>query len=241
MADLAGQRTFLEMQTELASIWLVQSGLSTTSYPTLVTAKLLLNKYLKIFCSKYEWLWVTKSTTINTASGTTLLTMPDLVRKVGKFQIRANGRDLVYMTMMEFERMFPLGWTNVTNTQPIYYIEAQPAANGAIQFNLFPTPDATYTISYDYLARFTPMSADADVPVIPPEWDNFILWRAAMEGLIMLGDVRASSFKGMADELEAQAWLDNEKLLNKQLSWVDAPEMQTFGMWPGQATPYLPG
>lgn len=240
MANLAGQQTFLQMQNTCGAIWLEQTALGTQTYPTLATCKELLNRYMKILISKYEFVWVGKSTTINTVAGTKLLTMPDLVRKVGKLQIQANGRDLIYKTQYEFAQDYPMGWTGTTNSQPLFYIETDPASNNAIQFNLFPTPDAIYSISYDYLTRTAAMSADSDVPIVPPEWDSWLIWRAASEGLTMLGDPRSAVYKGMADELEGQMWLDNEKFLNHQTSIMPAPDGNGFGNWPGQYMPYKP-
>lgn len=240
MANLAGQQTFLQMQNTCGAVWLEQTALSTSTYPTLATCKELLNKYMKILISKYPFVWIGKSSTIATVAGTKLLTMPDLVRKVGKFQIQANGADLTYLTQFEFETMFPMGWTNITNSRPIYYIETDPASNNAIQFNLFPTPDAIYTIAYDYQTRAAAMSADADVPIVPPEWDNWIIWRAIAEGLMMLGDPRSASYKGMADELEGQMWLDDQTFLNRESSVMEAPGNMSYGLRPGQYLPYIP-
>ena len=240
MANLAGQQTFLQMQNSCGAIWLNQTALSTTSYPTLATAKELLNRYMKIMLSKYDHVWVQKSSTIDTVGGTKLLTMPDLVRKVGKIQIQANGADLTYLTKFQFETMFPMGWTNITNSRPIYYIETDPASNNAVQFNLFPTPDTAYTLSYDYLTRAAALSGDTDIPITPPEWDSWLVWMAASEGLTMLGDPRAAAYRSMADQLEQQMWLDNETYLNSQQSVMDAPGNMSYGLRPGQYLPYIP-
>jgi len=240
MAALAGQQTFLQMQNSCGAIWLEQTALSTTTYPTLATCKELLNRYMKILIGKYPFVWVGAETTIATVASTTRLTMPDLVRKVATFQIRANGRNMTYLTRIEFERMFPMGWTNVGQSQPIYYVEAPPASNNAIQFDLFPTPDAIYTINYDYLTRAVAMSADGDYPVVPPEWDSWLVWRSVAEGLTMLGDPRATTYKAMADELESQMWLDNETYLNHQTSQMEAPSNSNYGLYPGQFLPYMP-
>lgn len=239
MANLAGQRTGAQILAAIGSILFQQTAASSSTYPTSTTILELMNRYYKTFVSKYEFLWSMKSTTINTVSGTTTLVMPDDVQKVYQMQIRANGRYLQYLPRKVFERMYPMGWTNVGNSQPVYYVEAAPASNNALQFDLFPTPDAVYTINYDYRARFTELAGSTEVPVIPPEFDMYLIYGPAMEALLMLGDDRAKAYADMLGDVETRAFLDNEKMFDYQQSFQDAPTAFEYGLRPGQVLPYL--
>jgi hypothetical protein len=240
MANLAGQRTGAQIVSAVDSILFNKTSGSANTYPTSTTILELINRYYKTFVDKYQFLWAMKSTTASTSSGVTLLTMPDDCIQVYQMQIRANGRYLQFLPRKTFERMFPAGWTSVGNSQPIYYVEAAPASNNAIQFDLFPTPDATYTINYDYRARFTPLVGSTEVSVIPPEYDMYLIYGPAMEGLIMLGDPRAKQYAELLDETDKRAWMANERLTDYQNSFSEAPTAYEYGLRPGQVLPYLP-
>lgn len=239
MANLAGQRTGAQIVSAVDAILFNKSSGSSTTYPTSTMILELINRYYKAFVDKYQFLWAMKSTTINTVAGTTGITMPDDVVQVYQMQIRANGRYLQFLPRKQFERDFPAGWTSVGNSQPIYYVEAAPASNNAIQFDLFPTPDAIYTINYDYRARFTPLAGSTEVSVIPPEYDMYLIYGPAVEGLLMQGDPRAKQFAELLEDADKRAWLANEKLTDYQNSFQEAPSVYGYGLRPGQVLPYL--
>lgn len=239
MANLSGQRTFEQMYQEVEQNILEQTVLSTSTYPTLATVKNILNKHYKIFVGKYKWEWAKKSTTLATVNGTTQITMPDDVAEVYQMQIRANSVDLKYMPREEFLKQFPAGWTNVGNSIPALYIPAAPASNNALQFDLWPTPNAIFTINYDYRARFTPMSATTDVPVIPPEYDPYLVHKTIAECMQMLGDPRWEYHEAIAASVLKDAWNDNEDQLNYIYTQRDFAGENAPGNQPGQLYPYI--
>lgn len=45
---------------------------------------------------------------------------------------------------------------------------------------LWPKPDAIYTVTGEYFKRAQEMTADADIPIIPQQFQKIILWKALM-------------------------------------------------------------
>jgi hypothetical protein len=135
-----------------------------------------------------------------------------------------------------FLQEVPGGWTNTGSGTPILYIPSAAASNNALQFDLWPTPDAVYTVSLDYRARFTPLAADGDYSILPPECEDALVYSAAAECLLMLGDDRATSFEQAGQRVMQQAWLTDEQELD-QLNSVRVPGIMSQG-YPGLIHPY---
>jgi hypothetical protein len=240
MANLAGQRTFKNIQDEIGYNLFADVAPSANTHPTLTHIKLVINKHYKEFYNRFRNLLNTKETTIATTGGQQYITMPDLVMEVLQMTIRANGCKLRYVPRKQFLDENPAGWTNVGQAQPTIYIPKEPASNNALQFDLYPTPDAVYSISYLYQSRCAELSADADVPLIQPEFDPYLVHASLAELLFMLGDERYKMHKMEAEAIYQRAWVKNEQTPDYIDSVKDYGTMAGGGYgWPGQVRPYL--
>ena len=236
MAALAGQRTFLEIQGDIAAIIGDGFSFSTTSYPTLTQAKQIINRHYKRFFAKRPWKWTQKSTTFTTSAGTVQYTMADDVMQEITLRIANIGVPLTKMSRERFLQEVPGGWTNTGSGTPILYMASSEASNNALRFDLWPTPDATYTVSLDYRARFTPLSGDSDYSIIPPEFEDVLVYGPAAEILLMLGDDRAGSFEQASQRVAQSAWLMDEQEMDS-LNGTRKPGVMSQG-YPGLMHPY---
>lgn len=236
MAALAGQRTFGEIQGDVAAILGDGFSFSTSSYPTLAQAKQIINRHYKRFVAKRPWKWTQKSTTFPTVAGTVQYTMADAVAQEITLRIANIGVPLTKMSREKFLQEVPGGWTNTGSGTPILYIPSAAATNNALQFDLWPTPDAVYTVSLDYRTRFTALSGDSDYSIVPPEYEDVLVYGPAAEILLMLGDDRAAAFEQASARVAQMAWLEDEQELD-QLNQLRAPGVMQQG-YPGLIHPY---
>lgn len=239
MAALNQQRTFLQLQNSVAQILFNNTAASSTTYPTDTAIKELINKWYKDFYYRYRFLWNTGSATMVTVAGTSLITMPDDVMEVTNMNIRSIIRMIRYITRQLMLNNYPAGWTGLGNAVPLWAVEAPPASNNAIQFDLWPAPDAIYTINLDYYKRPAVLSADGDYPVLPPEIDSILIHGPASEALMMLGDPRAEYHQKMVEKLTREAWLRNEQMASSENTFRSLSNENIGGSYPGLLQPYL--
>lgn len=241
MAALNQQQTFLEIQTAVAEILFNNTAASTTSYPTTSRIKALINKWYKYAYSQKScrYLWNTGATTVTATQNVQSILMPDDVMEVTNMNIRSLVRQIRPITRQLFLNKYPGGWTTITPSTPLWFVEAPPASNNALQFDLWPMPDSAYTINIDYYKRPAVLSADGDYPTIPPEFDMFLIYGPAMEGLIMLGDKRADIYKGLLDDLNKNLWLRNEQMAANENLQRSLADENIGGSYPGLLQPYI--
>lgn len=240
MANLPGQRTFTQIQEEIASVLFNQGSASTSTYPTTSMIQTSINKHYKKFYGTNRWMWDKKITTLATVAGTKNVVMADDVMEVTNMVIESLVRKLILYPREKFKSVAPGGWTNIGNAVPVYSVEAPPASNNAITFDLWPAPDAIYTLTIDYYARITPLSSGSDVSIIPPEFDDYLTQAPLAELLIMQGDQRAKYYKGEADKIIKAAWLRNENMAQGLNTWRDSATENLNVPWPGLVQPYAP-
>jgi hypothetical protein len=214
MAALSGQRTFLEIQGDIAAILGDGFAFGTTSYPTLTQAKQIINRHYKQFTSKRPWKWMQKSTTFNTVAGTTQYTLVDGVAEEITLRIANQSMPLNWISREQFLQQYPGGWTTTGNGLPTMYVPSAEASNNALQIDLWPTPDAVYTVTMDYRARAAPLAADGDYSVVPPEYEDALVFGPAAEMLTLLGDQRSAVYENKNKENYLAAWMEDERQLN---------------------------
>lgn len=212
MANLYGQRTLSQIETEIGQNLLGATSLSTSTYPTLAHVDQVINKHYKRVYSKYWPLWALKSSTFPTVDGTTNYTMPDTVQTILGMQVQGLAYRITHLDQQTFFQMYPMGWTNFGKAVPLYWINSTPAANNALTIDLFPTPNAAYTVSYQYIARFVELSGASDISVIPPEYDDILVHAPLAEFFTMLGDPRAAYHQGEADKINFRLWQQTETM-----------------------------
>lgn len=213
MAALNGQRTFAQIKAEIDSHVFIQSSNSTTTYPTTSMINNIVNKWYKRFVSKRKWLWLTAKGTVTASASTALLTMPDTVARVANLNIRSISANIPVYTRQSFLAEYPSGWNNTGEGIPIIAVENVPASNNAIQYELWPTPNANYTINYDGWLHVTPLSADGDYSIIPPEFEDVLVHGPVSEIFVMLKDERASYHQAEVDKIGERAFMQDEDMI----------------------------
>lgn len=213
MAALNGQRTFAQIKAEIDSWLFNQGSSSSTSYPTTTMINNVVNKWYKTFVSKRKYLWETTKGTVTASDGVALLTMPDTVRKIANLNIRNISANLPIYNRQRFLAEYPSGWNNTGNGIPIIAVENVPASNNAIQYELWPTPNQNYTINYDGWLHVTPLSADGDYSIIPPEYEPILIHGPVYEMFTMQKDDRWQWHKAQVDEIEKNCFMDNEDMV----------------------------
>lgn len=87
-------------------------------------------------------------------------------------------------------------------------------------FHLYPAPDTTYRFNFNYRRTLGTMSVDADVPIIPSDFHEAIVWRAVMLWATQRENpnkfqVAKSEYEALADQLrrdQLPEWTFNETL-----------------------------
>ena len=137
-----------------------------------------------------DWRWMRKSFTVNTvasdgayAYGDCTDTVSSAVitrftkwhRRTFKCYLSASGvgveYPLIWLEWERFRRLYRYG--TQTDGQPVHVSEDPTGA-----FVLGPKPDAVYVVSADYQIGPQVMTADADVPEMPSQYHNLIMYEA---------------------------------------------------------------
>lgn len=218
MANLAGQRTFVQIQNEIGQNLFADVALSTTTHPTLAHTQQVINKHYKRFTDQFRNLIAIKETTFNTVAGTTDYAMDDTAAEVLQMAIRSLSQKISYISRLDFLNSIQAGWTGTGQGVPYLYMPAPAASNNALKFSLYPTPADAYTVTYQYVARPTALSSDSDVPVIQPEYDPYLVHAPLYELMSMLGDPRAVFHKEQMELIWRHAWKRNQELADSMAS-----------------------
>jgi hypothetical protein len=215
MAALNGQRTLAQIIAEIDSHLFNQGSSSATSYPTQAMIIRAINKHYMRFASLRQWQWKTVDGTINTVAGIARIAMPDALSIPTNLNIRNIGQNIAVKTRQAFLANYPFGWTNVGNGIPVIAVEAPPAANNARQYDLWPAPDAIYTINYDGFLHVTPLATPAtDISIIPPEYEDYLIHAPLGELFTMRNDAARSQYhQKEAKEISDRAFLENEQMI----------------------------
>lgn len=183
--------TFLELAGDLRR----EAGINGTGPSTVVSqtgemqrvVEWILTAYRTIQNLHHNWLFLQNDFSFNTVAATQTYTpttagCPELGRwKDDTFQyyltsVGVNGQqDLMFVPWDDFSAYYLRGSLQ-TQSGPPDVITIRP--NRSLM--LWPIPDAIYTISGEYYKRAQTMAADADEPLIPPEFQDAIVWRALM-------------------------------------------------------------
>lgn len=223
---LPGQKTFVQIQAQLGSQILgTQAGTTpyfdTTTRPTLAEAKQLINDAYRELVSKAEWWFLFRELTFATVVGqTTPYGLDQTADEVMWMTIPAKQLKLSWMANSDWKVIFPGGYTNMANMLPTFYIPAPPdSTTNVLQFNLGPGPaDQIYTVRYGFKVRVTDLSADSDVPVVRPEWQDVIILGAKIKIFDWLGDMaRVQETKALYDERLRQMWKFDQE--TEESSW----------------------
>lgn len=214
MAALDGQKTFLEIQTELAD---EIGGVTVANLvrPTLTVLKRIINDAERDLCSMWDWSWLYREYSFPTvANQETAYAMDDDCAEVLWMAVPAQQARITWLSMSDWEALYPGRYNSVGPARPWNYIEAPNGSNNGLQYFLFPDADQVYTVTYGAKLRVGNLSADADYPVIPVDWQGMLLAKAKVKYLQYLGvsstDPRMKNYAQLAQDIYQQAWMNDQ-------------------------------
>lgn len=154
------------------------------------------------------------STSFTTSNGTRLYNIPT-AEAYGVFEWSfenetENDSPLEFATR-EWVKRTDARFDEATGKPSHVYLEGS-------QFGLWPIPDGTYTIKFDYSSKVTRLSATSDTFVVPDDWVRYIEKKAeaVYKGLKGFNDAQETLFlaDNLLTEIIAEAWtLDPTYLL----------------------------
>lgn len=218
MAALDGQKTFLEMQTEVAD---EACGLAVADLqkPSLTVLKRIINDCERDICSAWDWSWLYRESTFPTVvNQQTPYAVDPQAADIRWMTIPALQLKLGWMSMAEWEAVYPGRYNQAGPTRPWAYIAAPPDAtvNLGLRYFLYPAADQVYTIAYGYKLRVGNMSADGDYSKIPVDWQGMLLNKAKAETLKYQGisstDTRIKRYLDDAESIYQRAWLTDQRM-----------------------------
>ncbi len=211
---LNGQQTLANIQAQQAAYLLNQGTLSTTTFPTEAMMLALTNKWYKRFVSAHLWQWNTVEGTFNTVIGQQRYAMPDNTTKPQNFTIRNIAKSIPVYTRQKFLAMYPSGWNNTGNGIPMIAVEAIPSADNSRQYDLWPIPNAVYTVNYDAFGYVNPLVNPGDYSIIPPDYDDILIHGPVSDAFTMQDDERSAYHQTEAEAILQRAWLENENMIS---------------------------
>jgi hypothetical protein len=213
--------TYLSMQTEVAAI-----GPFSTTTATTGRIKLWLNQSQQWFLGGRRWSFLEASQTVASVSGQAPYTLVGASAIVTDFaqlidvqhnlaNASANFAKLRYLKQQDFDDMFAI--TGATPGPPIFYTirggtpvssSASVVPGGLQQLVVWPVPNyiGSFKLSFFRNAASIAMTADSDLSLVPDEYVNALIWKAAAIGLTGKGQmIQAGQLEQMASEIRAQA------------------------------------
>lgn len=175
-----------------------------TSQPSAVTsqtgeAQRLVDDYIDAYTeiqNKHPWRWLRRGFTFNTTSGDDSYAYGDVTdvdagtaiarfsewrlsdpRDPPKIYLTSTGvsgeRWLVYIPWEDFKRIYKIG-SQSSNTSAPAHISVDPLDN----IVLGPSPNGIYTVTGDFIRSAQILAADADIPEMPTQFHNLIVYKA---------------------------------------------------------------
>jgi hypothetical protein len=237
MAALTGQKTFLEIQTEIAD----ECGgvtIANLVRPSLTQLKRIINDAERVICGSFDWVWLYREFTFPTvANQTTAYALDDTAAELMWLTIPAKQYKLAWMGMSTWEAAYPGRYASTGPSIPWAYIQAPPASNMGLQYFLFPQADQVYTCNYGAKLRVGSMSADGDYPVIPVDWQDMLLNKAKADYLQYLRlpgvDPRIQGYMAKYQEVWKLAWMKDQSNGEQVNRLRDAPLERNLGLGVG--------
>lgn len=130
----------------------------------------------EIYLEEGFWKWAERRLCFATAKGVREYELPAYVSIPGGLTDRSNGRMLTKGTWKDMRRINPDDAVG-TSTPLGYGITGTGDFGGPVVF-IQPVPDGQYTLEMPFYAKPVPMIDDTDIPMIPPEYLEVLLYGA---------------------------------------------------------------
>jgi hypothetical protein len=243
MANLANQKTLLQIQQQLSALLFklpypvtAQDGVQTPGQTELLG---FINDAYNEICGEKDWRWRFVDTyNFPTVAGQqTPYAMPDDCSDVIDVTIPFYQQRLWATEYSQWITNYPGQYTNYANAKPWSYIQAPYDATNHIQLYLFPAADAPPTGAYQvhvaYMKRPTNLANPGDIMICPPEFQDLVINRAIMKGYLFLGDPKWEAYNDQTDSTFAgmrysQMWVANSKFAEALAYWRNIREERSF-------------
>lgn len=232
---LTGQKTFLELQNEVASECFGISSAANLVRPTQTELQRIINDSERDLCTRWDWSWLYREGNFNTVVDQQTPYYPDKTfADVYWMTIPAKMIKLGWKSMAEWEAIYPGRYTQASHALPWGYIPAPPDTDLGLGFYIFPAADQVYTIQYGGKLRVGNMTVDGDYPTIPVDYQSMLLFEAKRQALIFTGvgetDPRLVRYEKEVDKLFQIAWIRDQRMLETVNKFRSAEAERTQGL-----------
>lgn len=179
---------FLELSQRLHS----EAGVAGASHTTVVSQTGMLGRLVNWILSAYEdiqnlhpeWQFLQSSFSFSTVAEQQNYTKTDAgvtdlaswkTKDVRLYSAVTDEVELVYHPWDDFRLAYKSGSSRTQEERPSVY-----SIKYDLSMDLWPIPDAVYTVNGEYFKQAQTMTLDADEPVIPNQYHMIIVWRALM-------------------------------------------------------------
>lgn len=170
--------TYVELQDEVLNY-----GFGSTAYRA--RAKRWLNEAQHAVARRVFIRDLLTSTTVTTVSGTSVYSLPTDFARLESLVYTANASPLHPVSFQWLDT-----YTSASGTPSLYALDD-------LGINLYPTPDAVYSLKLRYQKDPADMSADADIPTLPAAHHDILTSYAVSRAFRAEDDQeRAASFMG---------------------------------------------
>lgn len=129
--------------------------------------------------------WLRKAGTLSVIGGTTVYSLASDVQTPILFRYTSASIER-FIELVESEREFYLNVYNASAAagRPLYYTKLGPDGSGNKQIQIFPTPNASYTVTYPYYkdptgTDLTTLDFNTEIPDVP-KWMHDCVWKGAL-------------------------------------------------------------
>jgi hypothetical protein len=176
---------------------------------TTVRARLLnaVNRVYRRLLSRPGMQHLREGTTTVASVADTALYDAGTAAKIHRIWETTNDRRLLPLTLEQYRTLEP-DTAERTGT-PTHFVDAGYNSTREHQFYLWPTPNDAITYTLDVLLAITDLSADADVPLIPPDFHDVLVLAGLIEEYRKQDDSRAAYLEGQLRQREGELiyWL----------------------------------
>lgn len=244
MAVLSNQKSFLQIQQQISELVLKTAypnvAQDNVTQPGLTRLKQIINDAYTEISTEVAWRWrFYDGYTFPTVAGQqTPYAMPDDCEELLWVTIPLYQQRLWATEYSQWLTNYPGGYTNYANAKPWAYIPAPDAANNAYQIYLFPAADAPqngpYIVKAGYMKRVTPLAADGDYMICPPEFQDAVIDRAIRKTYEFIGDQKWTMYDDRpsastpASDRYSQLWIKNANFAEAVSYWRDIRYERAF-------------
>ena len=182
-----------------------------------------INEAYNIVYYDRDWYWrLTQDAAFTTTSGTEEYTLASGTAKIIDIRDTTNDTYLGEAHYLDLVQDKP-GIDSGDSGHPTkWYYSGDSSQSPKIK--LYPIPNGSYAMEYDYYKKLTELSADADEPDIPDRWQQILIDYALYQELLAQNDSRYSIYNTNFENTFTRMRNAEATISNKQrvMRWVRA-------------------